>query len=166
MKQLWSQINKRTFLAPAIFFIIVLIIAFGFPTQFADAMNTALNWSLSSLGWVWLLSASFFLLVLLWLAFGKAGNIRFGGKDAVPDSPYLEMVLHRPYLRYGGWMLLLRSDRTFKLLSISTGFFGGRSGKRCSCRTKFTLCISALVSPSLCYLYNSQYRCRLYVLEW
>lgn len=87
MKQLWSQINKRTFLAPAIFFIIVLIIAFVFPTQFADAMNTALNWSLSSLGWVWLLSASFFLLVLLWLAFGKAGNIRFGGKDAVPDLP-------------------------------------------------------------------------------
>ncbi|POP35026.1 hypothetical protein C3B58_00085 [Lactonifactor longoviformis] len=86
-KSIWERISLRTFVPPAVLLVLTVIIAFVIPQQFGAAMKGALNWVELNFGWFFVLMTTLFVGVLLWLAFSKYGNIRFGGKDAKPDMP-------------------------------------------------------------------------------
>lgn len=86
MKQsLWSRINKRAFLPPAILTVAVILVGVLIPEQFGSAMSAALGWITSNLGWTYSIGSFGFVLVALWICFSKYGNIRLGGKDAKPE---------------------------------------------------------------------------------
>ena len=69
---------------------LIVIVCFSvplilFPAEGKAVLNTALGWTTKTLGWayLWFTIAAFG--ILLYYAFGKFGNVRFGGPDAKPE---------------------------------------------------------------------------------
>ena len=56
-----------------------------FTAPFTDALATTVGWIIDGLGWFYLLITAFFLVFVLFLAFGKYGKIRLGGPDEKPE---------------------------------------------------------------------------------
>ncbi|WP_107726371.1 BCCT family transporter [Desmospora activa] len=55
------------------------------PEQSVNVMNEVRNWITSSFGWLYLWFTVAIFAVLIWLAAGRAGKIKFGGADAEPE---------------------------------------------------------------------------------
>ncbi|MDX5396265.1 MAG: BCCT family transporter [Hymenobacteraceae bacterium] len=84
-KSLGMEVNGAVFW-PSIFLVIiaitlVLIFREGAEFFFSD-VQTAVT---ANMGWLFILAVNFFLGFCLYLALGKFGNIRLGGKDARPE---------------------------------------------------------------------------------
>ncbi len=52
---------------------------------FSDALSASVGWIVESLGWFYLLSSTFFLVFILFVAFSKYGRIKLGGPDEEPE---------------------------------------------------------------------------------
>ena len=60
----------------------------GFPFStktLASASGTALGWVMDNTGWLFALTASGFVVFVLWLALGKFGTIPLGRDDEEPE---------------------------------------------------------------------------------
>ncbi|WP_017911173.1 BCCT family transporter [Xanthomonas sp. SHU 166] len=64
---------------------LLVLIAGVAPGPFNDVVQTALTDVIRSAGWLYLLIVFLTLSFLLYLAFGRFGNLRIGGEDAEPD---------------------------------------------------------------------------------
>ncbi|SDL98083.1 glycine betaine transporter [Oryzisolibacter propanilivorax] len=62
------------------------------PGPFNDFMQAALVTVVRGAGWMYLLVVFFALLFLLYLAFGRFGNLRIGGEDAEPEFSQLSWL--------------------------------------------------------------------------
>jgi glycine betaine transporter len=56
-----------------------------FTEPFDEALASGVGWIVDSLGWFYLLVTSFFLVFILFMAFGKYGGIKLGGPDEEPE---------------------------------------------------------------------------------
>jgi glycine betaine transporter len=64
---------------------LLVLIAGIAPGPFNEVVQTALTEVVRGAGWLYLLIVFLTLLFLLYLAFGRLGNLRIGGEDAEPD---------------------------------------------------------------------------------
>jgi choline/carnitine/betaine transport len=62
-------------------------LAWGFvsTSSLSNASQVALDWSVGSFGWMFVLIATAFVLFVIWLAAGKYGDIRLGNDDERPE---------------------------------------------------------------------------------
>lgn len=81
---------RRT-IEPVVFWSSVILIVFFvflslvYSQQMGDAFETAQGLFSTYAGWVYILGVNFFLIFTLWMLFSKYGDIRLGGKNAVPE---------------------------------------------------------------------------------
>ena len=62
----------------------VLVWGLVFTDSFQTAATAAFDWTVDSIGWVYVLAATSFVAFVLWLAFSKYGNVRLGGDGEKP----------------------------------------------------------------------------------
>ncbi len=67
-------------------------LAFGFllwgfldTSSLGDVSTSALDWTVTSMGWLFVLTASAFVVFVLWLAMGRFGDIPLGADDEEPE---------------------------------------------------------------------------------
>lgn len=73
--------------------ILVLVLAgASFPAGFRASANTALSWVTGHFGWFYLASVFGFVVVLVYLAFSKYGEIRLGAPDSEPEFSFVSWV--------------------------------------------------------------------------
>ena len=67
--------------------IVVAILGWGLigPTSFQATMTSILNWVVSNLGWLFIISATCFFLFAVWLALSRYGRIPLGADDEKPE---------------------------------------------------------------------------------
>ena len=67
--------------------IVVAILGWGLiaPTSFQSTMSTILNWVVTNLGWLFIISATCFVLFAVWLALSRYGQIPLGTDDEKPE---------------------------------------------------------------------------------
>ena len=63
----------------------VLIWGLGFTDSFQSTATAAFDWTVASVGWLFVLGATAFVAFVLWLAFSKYGNVRLGPDDEGPS---------------------------------------------------------------------------------
>ena len=87
-----NKIRPYAFFPPFILLIIVaaysLIVGMQDETQTVKVMADLFNLALDKLGWLYAAAALFVCLLSFFFTFSKYGNIKFGGKDAVPEFSY------------------------------------------------------------------------------
>jgi choline/carnitine/betaine transport len=69
----------------AVIAIAFLLWGFLSTTSLADVSGNALTWTMDNTGWLFVLTASGFVLFVLWLALGRFGNIPLGRDDEEPE---------------------------------------------------------------------------------
>lgn len=84
-KNVWEQINKRTFFPPAILLLVILIIGVVMPDTLGTALNIVFAWLTNNLGWFYSLGTTLLVFIALYVGLGPYGKIKFGGKDAKPE---------------------------------------------------------------------------------
>lgn len=84
-EKIWARVNKKTFIPPAVFLVIILMIGIVVPQQLGDTMDRLLSWLTTNFGWFYALGATLLVGVAIWICFSKYGKIKFGGKDAQPE---------------------------------------------------------------------------------
>jgi choline/carnitine/betaine transport len=69
-------------------------VAWGFlnTTSLAGASSSALGWTVSSMGWLFVVLASSFVVFVIWLAAGRFGNIPLGNDDEEPEFKTVSWV--------------------------------------------------------------------------
>ncbi|PZX13244.1 BCCT family transporter [Celeribacter halophilus] len=75
----------------------IVILAFAtplvlWPAEGKALLGTALSWVTKTIGWMFLWFAIGALAVLLYFAFGKYANVRFGGAEATPEFSTLSWI--------------------------------------------------------------------------
>jgi choline/carnitine/betaine transport len=67
--------------------IVLAILAWGlvWPTRFGDTMSSILTWVVSNMGWLFIVSATCFVLFAAWLAVSKYGRIPLGKDGEKPE---------------------------------------------------------------------------------
>ncbi len=67
--------------------IVVAILGWGLiaPASFQSTMSTILNWVVTNLGWLFIISATCFVLFAVWLALSRYGQIPLGTDDEKPE---------------------------------------------------------------------------------
>lgn len=84
-----SNLDHKLMWPALIFIFVVMILAVIFPEQMKSITAAGSNFVTYQLGFFIQIIALGCVVVLLWLAFGKYGNIRFGGEDAKPQFSFL-----------------------------------------------------------------------------
>lgn len=79
-----AQLRLGIFIPMALIFLAAIILGLVAPQTFFDAENAIVQYAFDSWGWLFQMSGNIFLMICLWAAFSKYGNIRLGGKDAKP----------------------------------------------------------------------------------
>lgn len=87
----------RSFTQPVFVFSVAVIVALvaagaAYPLAFAAGANAALGWVTTHLGWFYLLSVFGFVVVLVWLALSRYGDIKLGPPDSTPDHSFISWV--------------------------------------------------------------------------
>lgn len=60
----------------------------GPPSTLGSAAESALNWSVDDIGWVFVLAATGFVIFVLWIAMRRSGTIPLGRDDERPEFHY------------------------------------------------------------------------------
>ena len=77
-------ISMGVFIPAIILICAVLIWGLVFTTSFQSVATAAFDWTVDSVGWVFILAATTFVAFVLWLALSKYGNVRLGGDGEKP----------------------------------------------------------------------------------
>ena len=83
-----AKVRKSIMIPMTLIFIFVITIGVIKPNMLYNIENNIVTWATKSFGWLFQLSAVFFLLICLWIMFSKYGSIKLGGKDAQPTMSY------------------------------------------------------------------------------
>ena len=79
------KLRKATFFPPFLVFSLFVIISIVNKDGFLSIINGINNWIIANVGWIFSMLAVATLIVAVIAAFSKFGNVRIGGKDAVPE---------------------------------------------------------------------------------
>ena len=84
-KSLGLEVNGPVFWTSIIILIIIISLVLVFREGAENFFNEAQASVTSSMGWLFILSVNIFVIFCLYMAFGKFGHIRLGGKEAKPE---------------------------------------------------------------------------------
>lgn len=87
-----GSVNIWAFWPAFIALIVFICIGIFFQDGLAKLLNKALYGMTNSFGWYLNLFSLFCFIVVLFVAIGKYGNIKIGGKDAKPEFTYLQWI--------------------------------------------------------------------------
>ena len=87
-KNFLQQIDGKVFTVPAIVLIIFVLMGIIIPSAAGSAAAAAFSFMTQNLGWIYQLTSIVFIVFCLWAAFGKYGNVKFGGADAEPEMSF------------------------------------------------------------------------------
>lgn len=82
---IFSKVNLRSFVAPAILMLIGACVGIFAPETLGAAANAALNFTIDKFGWFYVIGSTLLLLLSIVICFTKFGKIRLGGADAKPE---------------------------------------------------------------------------------
>lgn len=83
--KLLGKLDKTIFgVSVTVYLLIFLFIAI-FPSVAESAITTVQNFTMTSVGWVYIVAYAFFLLVLVYIAFSKYGKLKLGKADDKPE---------------------------------------------------------------------------------
>ena len=85
-------LDKVVFGVTAVIALGFLVWGFVSTATLASASSTALGWIMDNTGWLFALTASGFVVFVLWLALGKFGNIPLGCDDEEPEFRTISWV--------------------------------------------------------------------------
>lgn len=83
-----AKVRKSIMIPMTLIFIFVITIGVIKPNMLYNIENNIVTWATKSFGWLFQLSAVFFLFICLLIMFSKYGSIKLGGKDAQPTMSY------------------------------------------------------------------------------
>lgn len=83
-----AKVRKSIMIPMTLIFFLVITIGVIKPNMLYNIENNIVTWATKSFGWLFQLSAVFFLFICLWIMFSKYGSIKLGGKDAQPTMSY------------------------------------------------------------------------------
>ncbi|EQK42640.1 BCCT transporter family protein [[Clostridium] bifermentans ATCC 638] len=83
-----AKVRKSIMIPMTLIFFFVITIGVIKPNILYNIENNIVTWATKSFGWLFQLSAVFFLIICLWIMFSKYGSIKLGGKDAQPTMSY------------------------------------------------------------------------------
>ena len=78
-------LDRVVFGITAVIAVAFLLWGFLSTSSLAKVSGTALTWTMDNTGWLFVLTASGFVLFVLWLALGRFGNIPLGRDDEEPE---------------------------------------------------------------------------------
>lgn len=81
----YLDVHPSVFMVSVAFIIVFIAVTIAVGEPMKDVFDKILNFLTTNLGWFFILSVNFFLFFMLYLAFGKFGEIRLGGQDAIPE---------------------------------------------------------------------------------
>ena len=90
------KIRPIAFYVPVVLFVAAIILNFVNADAFSAVINGANNWLMGSLAWAFDLGVTAMVIVTVYLMFSKFGNVRIGGRKAVPfltDFQYFSITL-------------------------------------------------------------------------
>ncbi|HET6627029.1 MAG TPA: BCCT family transporter [Nocardioidaceae bacterium] len=88
----WATVDKTVFSVSCGIIVAVCIVGVVFTDQVAEISAAALDWVTRSLGWLFVLSASFFVIFSLVLAFGRYGQIPLSREGEEPEYSTISWV--------------------------------------------------------------------------
>ncbi|MDX5438219.1 MAG: BCCT family transporter, partial [Pontibacter sp.] len=84
-KSLGLEVNGPVFWTSIVILIIIITLVLIFREGAEEFFSEAQASVTSSMGWLFILSVNIFVIFCLYMAFGKFGHIRLGGKEAKPE---------------------------------------------------------------------------------
>ncbi|GIL05748.1 MAG: glycine/betaine ABC transporter permease [Betaproteobacteria bacterium] len=87
-----KSLRQPVFLVSVAVVFLLVVLGASFPAEFGQAAGDALRWVTTRLGWFYLLSVFGFVVVLIYLAFSKYGEIRLGPPDSEPEFSYFSWI--------------------------------------------------------------------------
>ncbi|MFA6811211.1 MAG: BCCT family transporter [Desulfoplanes sp.] len=85
---LFSNVKGKTFWPPALLVLSLLIMGIIDNEAFLQGANAALNFAVTTFGWMYCSFVFIFLVFVVFVAFSPVGSIRLGGDDAKPILSY------------------------------------------------------------------------------
>jgi choline-glycine betaine transporter len=85
-------LDKVVFGVTAVIAVAFLVWGFVSTSSLASASNSALGWIMDNTGWLFALTASGFVVFVLWLALGRFGSIPLGRDDEEPEFRTISWV--------------------------------------------------------------------------
>ncbi len=83
--KLLGKLDKTIFgVSVTVYLLIFLFIAI-FPSVAESVITTVQNFTMTSVGWVYIVAYAFFLLALVYIAFSKYGKLKLGKADDKPE---------------------------------------------------------------------------------
>ncbi|GAB3223802.1 BCCT family transporter [Glycomyces halotolerans] len=85
-------LDKTVFWIAAVVVIAVIVFAAAFPVAFEAVSTSALNWVIDHFGWLFVIAANIFLVLAVYIALSRFGNIRLGASDEEPEFGVLPWI--------------------------------------------------------------------------
>ena len=87
--QVWGlDVHNPVFVIAAVTIILFVVFALLFQDSATNLFSAVRMWTLTSLDWLFMMAANFFVLYCLFLIVSPLGKIRIGGADAKTDYSY------------------------------------------------------------------------------
>src|SRR4051794_37591496 len=80
-----SRLDRVVFGVTAVLAVAFLVWGFVSTSSLGSASGRALDWTMTNTGWLYVLTASGFVVFVLWLALSRFGNIPLGRDDEAPE---------------------------------------------------------------------------------
>ncbi|MER0239085.1 BCCT family transporter [Fulvimarina sp. MAC8] len=87
-----QTLRQPVFIASAVIIVTLVILGASFPDLFKANAQGALDWTVRSFGWFYLISVFGFVLILFYLALSKYGSIKLGPPDSQPEFTFFSWV--------------------------------------------------------------------------
>lgn len=87
-----TTLSRGVILPSLIFILSISLLAAIFPTLTENLLNSVKNFIFTNLNWVYVWSATIFVLFLIYLMFSKYGDIRLGRNDSKPEYSFFSWV--------------------------------------------------------------------------
>ncbi|WP_205323902.1 BCCT family transporter [Glycomyces sp. YM15] len=88
-------VDKLTFGIAASVVLAVILLGALFPDDFETASTAALDWVINNFGWLFIIAGNIFLILAVYIAASRFGNIRLGRADEAPEFgalPWIAMM--------------------------------------------------------------------------
>ncbi|WP_026929621.1 BCCT family transporter [Glycomyces tenuis] len=91
-QQATRPIDKVVFGVSAVVILAVIAVGALFPERFEVASTAALNWVIDNFGWLFVIAGNVFLVLAVYIAVSRFGNIRLGEADEEPEFKTLPWI--------------------------------------------------------------------------
>lgn len=92
MKRIFGDVDNIVFGGSAAIYLALFIFIVTVPSTAEKAINTALTYAFTNLGWLYLMGTSFLLVALLVLAGGRFGGLKLGRPEDEPEYSFLSWM--------------------------------------------------------------------------